>query len=223
MTDERRLTVTGTFITFEGPDGAGKTSVLKALMPKITQAVTTPVVLTREPGGARLSEAIRTMILDPQNTEMDPRTEALLYAASRRQHLVEKVLPALAEGQLVICDRFVDSSVAYQGAGRRIGEEAVWQLNQFATAGLEPSLTVYLDVPSEVGLARIRQNRQATQYDRLDQEQLDFHQRVRAAYLRLAHNAPQRIVTVDATADMAVVVQQCLAVLQAHLQGIWRS
>ncbi|WP_390405088.1 dTMP kinase [Lacticaseibacillus jixiensis] len=215
--------MTGTFITFEGPDGAGKTSVLKALMPKITQAVTTPVVLTREPGGARLSEAIRTMILDPQNTEMDPRTEALLYAASRRQHLVEKVLPALAEGQLVICDRFVDSSVAYQGAGRRIGEEAVWQLNQFATAGLEPSLTVYLDVPSEVGLARIRQNRQATQYDRLDQEQLDFHQRVRAAYLRLAHNAPQRIVTVDATADMAVVVQQCLAVLQAHLQGIWRS
>lgn len=223
MTDERRLTVTGTFITFEGPDGAGKTTVLQALMPKITQAVSTPVVLTREPGGARLSEAIRTMILDPQNTEMDPRTEALLYAASRRQHLVEKVLPALAEGQLVICDRFVDSSVAYQGAGRMIGEDAVWQLNQFATAGLEPSLTVYLDVPSEVGLARIRQNRQATQYDRLDQEQLDFHQRVRAAYLRLARNAPQRIVTVDATADMAVVVQKCLAVLQEHLQGIWRG
>ncbi|WP_262315713.1 dTMP kinase [Lacticaseibacillus parakribbianus] len=211
----------GTFITFEGPDGAGKTSVLAALMPKLQAHLAKPVRLTREPGGAKLSEAIRELILDPANTEMDARTEALLYAASRRQHLAEVIRPALEAGEVVICDRFVDSSVAYQGAGRQIGEDAVLAMNQFATEGLTPVRTLYLDVPSQVGLARIEAHRQDRQYDRLDRESIAFHQRVRGAYLRLAEREPERIVTIDATKPLAQVVSDCLGTLHTVLSASW--
>lgn len=223
VVEEKGQIVEGTFITFEGPDGAGKTSVLQALLPQLQAHSKRPVILTREPGGARISEHIRKLILDPANVEMDARTEALLYAASRRQHLVETILPALAAGQVVVCDRFVDSSVAYQGAGRQIGEDAVLAMNDFATAGVQPVLTVYLDVPSAVGLARIKQHRQATQYDRLDQEQLDFHERVRAAYLRLAQKEPERIKTIDATQPMATVVAESLGLIQKQLGHDWQT
>ncbi len=212
----------GTFITFEGPDGAGKTSVLQALVPQLQAHSKKTVILTREPGGARISEHIRELILDPVNVEMDARTEALLYAASRRQHLVEKVLPALATDQVVVCDRFVDSSVAYQGAGRQIGEDAVLAMNGFATAGVQPALTIYLDVPAAVGLARIKQHRKATQYDRLDQERLDFHERVRAAYLRLAQGAPERIKTIDATKPLSAVVAESLSLIRQQLGDDWQ-
>ena len=212
----------GTFITFEGPDGAGNTSVLTALMPELAPHLAQAVRLTREPGGAAISEQIRQVILDPQNSAMDARTEALLYAASRRQHLAEVIQPALARGEVVICDRFVDSSVAYQGAGRGIGEEAVLAMNQFATAGLTPALTLYLDVPSAVGLARI-QAHSTGQYDRLDQEQLAFHERVRAAYLRLAQAHPDRIVTIDATQSMTTVVAACLAQLHRFFGSTWQA
>ncbi len=213
----------GRFITFEGPDGAGKTSVLNALMPVIQAHVETPVKLTREPGGAEISEKIRTLILDPANTAMDAKTEALLYAASRRQHLVEVIRPALAKGTLVICDRFVDSSVAYQGGGREIGAEAVLAMNQFATDGMSPELTIYLDIPSAEGLARIKAHRASRQYDRLDQEQLAFHERVRATYLALAQAQPQRIKTVDASQPLEDVIKACEAVLKAHLGAAWQS
>ena len=198
--------MTGTFITFEGPDGAGKTSVLNTLIPKLKACSVTSVHLTREPGGAKISETIRDVILDPKNTAMDARTEALLYAASRRQHLVEVIQPALAHGDIVVCDRFVDSSVAYQGGGRQIGTQAVLQMNQFATAGLEPDLTVYLDVPVQVGLDRIMAHQGERQYDRRDQESLAFHERVHAAYMKLVADNPKRIVTVDATQPLAAVV-----------------
>lgn len=200
----------GRFITFEGPDGAGKTSVLNALIPMIEKHVAAPVKLTREPGGAEISEKIRTLILDPDNTAMDARTEALLYAASRRQHLVEVIDPALDRGALVICDRFVDSSVAYQGGGRQIGEAAVLAMNQFATNGQAPELTIYLDIDSAAGLARIQAHRDSRQYDRLDQESLAFHQRVRAAYQRLAAAEPSRIKTVNADQPLAQVVDACV-------------
>ncbi|WP_125705249.1 dTMP kinase [Lacticaseibacillus daqingensis] len=212
-----------TFITFEGPDGAGKTSVLTALIPQLAAHLTRPVHLTREPGGAQISEKIRELILDPENTAMDARTEALLYAASRRQHLREVIVPALDAGEVVVCDRFVDSSVAYQGAGRQIGEQAVLEMNQFATDGIQPGLTLYLDVPSEIGLARIAAHRTSRQFDRLDQESLAFHQRVRAAYLRLAQQEPERIHTIDATQPMAQVVADCLATLQHFLTDSWQS
>lgn len=198
--------MTGTFITFEGPDGAGKTSVLQALIPRLKAQSQVALHLTREPGGAKISEKIRDVILDPANTEMDARTEALLYAASRRQHLVEVIQPALAQGDIVICDRFVDSSVAYQGGGRQIGTQAVLQMNQFATAGLEPDLTIYLDVPVQVGLDRIAAHQHERQYDRLDQESLAFHERVHSAYMKLVADNPMRIVTVDATQPLAFVI-----------------
>ena len=206
----------GLFISFEGPDGAGKTTVLSAIAEQLDTANRTDILVTREPGGNQISEAIRKIILDPQNTQMDVRTEALLYAASRRQLIQETIRPALAAGKVVLCDRFVDSSVAYQGAGRQIGEEAVYQMNQFATEGLTPDLTIYVDVPSEVGLARIKAHRQNV--DRLDAEALSFHKRVRAAYLRLAKKFPERIITVDATQPVADVISQAMTLITDRMR-----
>lgn len=213
----------GMFITFEGPDGAGKTSVLNQLIPELNAHLKRPVTLTREPGGAVISESIREIILNPDYTAMDARTEALLYAASRRQHLVEVILPALARDEVVICDRFVDSSVAYQGGGRQIGETAVLAMNQFATDGIEPAMTVYLDVPVEVGLARIEAHRKATQYDRLDQESIAFHERVSAAYQRLVAANPDRITAIDATRSLDAVVADCLQLFKTKLADIWED
>ncbi|MFD1429017.1 dTMP kinase [Lacticaseibacillus mingshuiensis] len=213
----------GQLITFEGPDGAGKTSVLNGLMPRLNAHLSQPALLTREPGGTPIAEQIRELILDPANTAMDARTEALLYAASRRQHLVEVIEPALAAGRVVICDRFVDSSIAYQGAGRGIGEDAVRAINLFATAGRQPDLTLYLDVPSAVGLARIKAHQGERQYDRLDQEKEAFHLRVRQAYLDLAAASPTRIHTIDATQPLPQVIAECLSVLQQHLVSDWQS
>ncbi|GAX08623.1 thymidylate kinase [Secundilactobacillus silagincola] len=206
----------GLFISFEGPDGAGKTTVLSAIAEQLDTANRTDILVTREPGGNQISEAIRKIILDPQNTQMDVRTEALLYAASRRQLIQETIRPALGAGKVVLCDRFVDSSVAYQGAGRQIGEEAVYQMNQFATEGLTPDLTIYVDVPSEVGLARIKAHRQNV--DRLDAEALSFHKRVRAAYLRLAKKFPERIITVDATQPVADVISQAMTLITDRMR-----
>lgn len=196
----------GTFITIEGPDGAGKTSVIQALLPKLEEALKQTIVATREPGGSRIAEEIRELILNPENTEMDVRTEALLYAAGRRQHLVEKIIPALEAGEIVICDRFVDSSLAYQGVARGIGVEQVAAINQFATDGLTPDMTLYLDVEAEVGLARINQNKVNRQFDRLDQENLSFHQQVRSAYLDLLKQNPERMLLIDASQELEQVV-----------------
>lgn len=211
------------FLTFEGPDGAGKDSVLDVVVPQLQQHLTRELVVTREPGGDPIAEKIRELILDPANTAMDDRTEALLYAASRHQHLQQVIEPALARGAIVLCDRFVDSSIAYQGAGRQIGEAAVAEINEFATSGRTPDLTVYLDVPAQVGLERIRSKRKDIQYDRLDQEEDAFHERVRAAYLRLAAANPKRIVTVDAQQALAAVCADTLTVLKQHLAAYWQN
>ncbi|MCM0598712.1 dTMP kinase [Periweissella fabalis] len=199
----------GIFITFEGPDGAGKTSVLNEIITKLSARLGPKLVVTREPGGTQIAEAIRNVILDTQNTEMDARTEALLFAAARRQHIREIIQPALDENKFVFCDRFVDSSVAYQGAGRQIGADEVWQMNKFATEGLMPNLTLYFDVPSEVGLARI-QNFRADEINRLDQASLSFHKRVREAYLNLQATYPQRIILIDAAQPFENVVADAL-------------
>ncbi|MCV3321019.1 dTMP kinase [Pediococcus ethanolidurans] len=195
----------GKFISFEGPDGAGKTTALNSVVADLTPQLKNMLVVTREPGGNRISEAIRNIILDRKNTEMDDRTEALLYAAARRQHIVETIQPALDSGKLVLCDRYVDSSVAYQGAGRQIGVDEVYQMNLFATAGLLPNLTIYFDIPSEIGLQRIMTHR-TDEINRLDVEQLSFHKRVRASYLKIAEQNPQRIKVIDATQSKADVV-----------------
>ncbi|MGX7195659.1 dTMP kinase [Enterococcus olivae] len=208
----------GLFITIEGPDGAGKTSVINELYPRLQLYAKKGIVKTREPGGVRISEKIRQIILDPGHGEMDERTEALLYAAARRQHLVEVILPVLNAGKIVICDRFVDSSLAYQGAGRRIGVEEIARINEFATEGTAPDFTLYLDVDSDTGLRRIQQNRRH-QVDRLDSEGLEFHQRVRHAYLKLAEEDPVRIHRVDARMALQDVVEASYtAIVEAYPQ-----
>ncbi|MFC6260797.1 dTMP kinase [Levilactobacillus fujinensis] len=210
--------LSGTFISFEGPDGAGKTSALTTITAQIQPLLGDRLTITREPGGNPISESIRAIILDRANTDMDYRTEALLYAAARRQHLAQTILPALAADNLVLCDRYVDSSVAYQGAGRQIGEAEVARMNEFATGGLLPDLTIYFDVPAAVGLKRIQAHRQPDKVDRLDVEQEAFHDRVRAAYLRLQAAHPERIKLIDATQAPDQVVAQALAWIKQTAQ-----
>lgn len=185
----------GFFITLEGPDGAGKTYIADSLTEKLT-ADGYEVVHTREPGGIEISESIRNIILDPKNTMMDAKTEALLYAASRRQHLVERVFPAVEQGKIVICERFIDSSLAYQGFGRQLGMEEVLNINLFAIDNTYPDLTIYLDVDEKVGLDRLK-NREFK--DRLDQESIDFHHRVNNGYQEVIKKFSDRIKVVDAS------------------------
>ena len=204
----------GIFITIEGPDGSGKTTALQQVVPRLQQEMNRKVVATREPGGSPIAEKIRSLILDPSHTDMDSRTEALLYAASRRQHLIEKVLPVLESGDVIFCDRFVDSSIAYQGYARGIGEEGIREINQFATEGIEPDVTLYIDVPAEVGIQRIHANLDEREYNRLDQEKLAFHEKVRASYLHLAQANPERIVVVDGTMSRESVAEACYHIIK---------
>lgn len=191
--------MSGLFITIEGPDGAGKSSVVKRLVEAIKQTTTRPLVVTREPGGSEIAERIRAILLDPIHTNMDDRTEALLLAAGRRQHVVEKINPAIRRGDIVLCDRFVDSSIAYQGQARGIGIEEVKNINEFAIEGLRPDLTIYLDVDAEVGLNRIKNKNSNRTQDRLELEEVAFHDEVRKGYLALIKAEPDRFVTVDAS------------------------
>ena len=204
----------GIFITIEGPDGSGKTTALQQVVPRLQQEMNRNVVATREPGGSPIAEKIRSLILDPSHTDMDSRTEALLYAASRRQHLIEKVLPVLESGDVIFCDRFVDSSIAYQGYARGIGEEGIREINQFATEGIEPDVTLYIDVPAEVGIQRIHANLDEREYNRLDQEKLAFHEKVRAGYQHLAQANPERIVVVDGTMSRESVAEACYHIIK---------
>ena len=195
----------GFLVSLEGPEGAGKTSVLEALIP-VLEDMGVEVLTTREPGGVLIGEKIREVILDPSHTEMDPKTELLLYIASRRQHLVEKVLPALAAGKLVIMDRFIDSSVAYQGFGRGLDIDAIDWLNEFATDGLKPDLTLYFDIEVEEGLARIAANSNR-EVNRLDMEGLDLHRKVRQGYLSLLEREGNRIEKIDASLPLDQVIE----------------
>jgi dTMP kinase len=187
----------GIFITIEGGEGAGKSTLIQALAQK-AQHEGYEVMITREPGGIPIAEAIRAIILGRENTAMDARTEALLYAAARRQHLAEKVMPALKDGAIVICDRFVDSSLAYQGHARGLGIEAVWEINRFATEGCMPDLTLYLDIDPEVGLTRIGRN-DDREINRLDLESLAFHRLVREGYKLIEERFKDRFVTIEAS------------------------
>lgn len=198
-------------MTLEGPEGAGKTTVLQEILP-ILQGHGLDIVTTREPGGIRIAESIREIILDPQNTAIDGKTELLLFAAARRQHLNEKVRPALAAGKMVIIDRFIDSSVAYQGYARGIDVTDVKRINDFATDGLLPDLTLYFDVPTEIGLSRVMSGDR--EINRLDLEAQAMHEKVRQGYLTIAKAHPERIVTIDASQALPDVVADTLAVIQ---------
>lgn len=200
------------FITLEGPDGSGKTTVTKNIE-SYFKSKQIPFVLTREPGGIGISEKIREIILDVEHDTMDDRTEALLYAASRRQHLIEKILPALKEDKVVWCERFVDSSLAYQGVGRGIGMEAVLSINLFAIEHHMPDVTFFLDISPEEGLKRV--GKRAAE-DRLELAGDAFHKRVYEGYQEIIKNNPERIVVIDATQSPEKVVHDIIDVLEGR-------
>ncbi|MEG1312808.1 MAG: dTMP kinase, partial [Bacilli bacterium] len=193
------------FITFEGPEGSGKTSVMKVVAERFI-AEGKNIILTREPGGTEIAEQIRNVILDKKNTSLDPIAEALLYAASRRQHLVEKIWPALKEGKIVFCDRFLDSSLAYQGGARGLGIDNVLGINMFATEGFFPQLTLLFDIVPEQGLERISANKNR-EVNRLDLEKITFHHKVRNTFLELAKQYKDRYIIIDASLPFDDVVE----------------
>ena len=203
------------FITLEGPEGSGKTTAVEYAV-KSLEAMGYQIVRTREPGGTPIAEEIRNVILDKANTMMDPRTEALLYAASRRQHLVEKVWPALKEGKIVICDRYLDSSLAYQGGARGLGVDEILNINLFATENTWPDLTLLFDIKPEIGLERIASNSQR-EINRLDLEKIDFHNKVREAFLALARRYPERYVIIDASQSREEVAKATLDAIKNRL------
>ncbi len=203
------------FITFEGGEGSGKSSALSLLDERL-RAEGYQTVLTREPGGTPIAEQIRNVILDKANTAMDSRTEALLYAASRRQHLVEKVWPAIKEGKLVLCDRYLDSSLAYQGGARGLGIDNVLNVNLFATEGTFPDLTLLFDIEPELGLERIAKNA-SREVNRLDLEKIEFHRGVRKTFLSLAERYPDRFVVLDASKTLPEVVEDAYQAIKARL------
>ncbi|MCR4879774.1 MAG: dTMP kinase [Bacilli bacterium] len=203
------------FITIEGPEGSGKTTATNKVIEELKK-LGYDVLRTREPGGTPISEQIRNVILDKSNTAMDPRTEALLYAAARRQHLVEKVWPATKEGKLVICDRYIDSSLAYQGGARGLGIQNIIDINMFATDNTWPDLTLLFDIEPELGLKRISLNADR-EVNRLDLEKLDFHKKVRETFLELAKAQPNRFVIIDASKTPDEVSKAALDAILARV------
>ncbi|WP_210620461.1 dTMP kinase [Mammaliicoccus lentus] len=205
----------GQFITFEGPEGSGKTTVISKVYEKLNKEYN--VIMTREPGGIKISEAIRKLLLDSDD-DMDERTEALLFAAARRQHLVEKIIPQLEDGGIVLCDRFVDSSLSYQGYAREIGVKEVQAINEFAIEKLYPDLTLYFDVPAEIGLNRIKDNQRNA--NRLDKEKIEFHHKVTDGYKKLISEYPDRIKVIDATQSLEKVIEDAYFAIVNHLNQV---
>ena len=207
----------GFFITIEGPEGAGKTTVMSDVVAQLT-AEEYEIVSTREPGGIRISEHIREVILNNTYTEMDGRTEALLYAAARRQHLVEKIAPALKDNKIVLCDRFIDASLAYQGYARGLGIDEVLSINEFAIGKLMPDLTLLFDLDPSIGLKRIAKH-DDREKNRLDVESLAFHESVREGYQEVVKRYPHRIHVIDASKSQEEVTKNVLEVLRKSLES----
>ncbi len=207
------LTYTGSFITLEGPEGAGKTTQLKQLSKQL-DILGIKHIVTRDPGGTPLGRQIRRILLNPENP-VNPMTELLLYQADRAQHVSEIILPALKEGQLVLCDRYTDSTMAYQGYARGIDFKLIEELNQIATGGLKPEMTILFDLESSEGLARLHPGG----HDRLEREALEFHLKVREGYHQLVKKEPERWKIVDASKPMTTVQTELRKLLMDQLSG----
>lgn len=203
----------GIFISVEGPDGAGKSTQIERLKEYLAQKGY-EVLITREPGGTVISEAVRELLLDPKHKEMKPETELLLYAAARAQLVGEVIGPAIEAGKAVISDRFVDSSVVYQGIARELGVETVYEVNRPAIGEYMPDVTFLLDLPAEVGIAR---KKDQAELDRMEQESLDFHRKVAEGYRTLAKRDPERIKTIDATLPVDTICDMIKDKVQALL------
>ncbi len=202
----------GLFITMEGPDGSGKSTQIEAIK-NFLESRGEKLIITREPGGTQISEKIRELLLDRANSEMDPMAEALLYAAARAQHVAQIIRPALEEGRHVICDRFIDSSIAYQGYGRGLGD-SVAIINAYAVNECIPDITFFMKLNPEVGKSRIN----ASEQDRIEMEKLDFHNRVFAGYEALEMEYPDRIVGIDATGNIEEISHEIISHLERLLE-----
>jgi dTMP kinase len=199
------------FITFEGGEGTGKTTLIKEVAKILSESYL--VTTTREPGGSLITEAIRDIILNPKYDGITPYTEALLLAASRAQHLDEVILPALKENRIVLCDRYVDSSLAYQAFARNLGVDFILSINRYAVENL-PDLTFYIDLDPKIGLERIAKR---TKYDRLDSETKDFHENVRNGYLKLVEMYPSRMILIDGKASIEEITHVIVSKIKEKL------
>jgi len=208
------------FITFEGPDGSGKTTQARLLAEWLREQGY-EVVLTREPGGTDIGDQIRAVLHDPCHTAMDARTEILLYSASRAQHVAQRIRPALAASKLVISDRYADSTLAYQGHGRELDLETLRTITTFATGGLTPDLTLYLDITPQEGLQRRQLG--GDEWNRLDAETLEFHQQARAGYLELVKQEPERWVVINAARSVEEVQAEVRTLVRARLSHVKRN
>lgn len=206
----------GLFITFEGNDGSGKSSVIEAIKNELSN-MGFDIIHSREPGGSKIAEKIRDVILDIDNLGMDDKTESLLYAASRREHITKTIKPALEDGKIILCDRFIDSSLAYQGYARGIGIENVYEMNKFATDGLLPDLTLLVCVKPEVGLNRIKSNNRGA-LDRLEVEKMEFHKKVYDGYLKVQEMFPERIKIVNGENTREKVREDALEIVLNFLK-----
>lgn len=202
----------GKFITFEGPEGSGKSTVIKAIKVFLENEGYN-ILITREPGGIKIAEDIRSIILNKDNVEMDAHAEALLFAAARSQHYNEKIKPALEADKIIICDRFIDSSLAYQGHARGLGIDSVYNINKFAIGDNLPELTIFIDVPPEVGLKRVFSN--IRKVDRLDLETLAFHELVYEGYMLIAKKYKNRFKIVDGTNPVEQVIEDTLKIIKS--------
>jgi len=200
----------GLFISVEGTDGAGKSTQIDMLLAHL-KAKGVDVIYTREPGGTYISEKIRNIILDTDNEGMTGECEALLYAASRAQHVREKIVPALKAGKMVICDRYVDSSIVYQGVARGLGIDEVRAINDFAIGGVMPDITLFFDLTVEESVKR---KKNMGSLDRIEKESFDFHKKIYEGYVALAENDPERIKRIDASKSVEEVHAQVLKVLE---------
>ena len=206
------LDMRGTFIALEGGEAAGKSTQEALLANRLTEAGWT-VIRTREPGGTPAAEAIRSLVLSREFAGLDAHAEALLFAAARGDHAAHVIRPGLESGAVVVCDRYVDSSIAYQGVGRGLGIDRIRDLSMWATSGLIPDVTIVLDIDPELGLSRV------TNPDRLESESMEYHQRVRDAFLHLAASEPSRYLVIDGTLDPGEVADRIWARVQPLLAG----
>lgn len=210
----------GAFITFEGPEGSGKTTQSSRLV-SFCRDKGLDVVYTREPGGTLIGDYIRSILLDPKNSEMVPKTELLLYAAGRSQHVEETILPSLKQGKVVICDRFMDATTAYQGYGRQIDMELIETLNRIAVGSCEPDLTILLDIEASRGLRKaiaLSKDESAGRPDRMEELGLEFHRRVRAGYKKIFEENPQRVHYIYVSRDEEQIFQDILAAVTPVLK-----